>query len=130
MVQQNEFVNPWLARLEMTAQELGVEHRSWYETEVRENGREADLQRLAEVLDTTVSSAQRYASPLRLPTGEFLDHLCHRIEKVRALGLEIGDPALDNDTPMLLQNRLADQIRQAREALDERELGRVMPLRS
>ncbi len=119
MARQRDNLQPWLNLLRMTEEEVAETYRDWYEAAVTEMGRDAALAMFAQALYTSVGSAQRYASWTRLPAGEFLALLCHRIEKARGFELEVDDPRLDEDIWTLLQARLRDKVNRDAERLRE-----------
>lgn len=128
MARKNDNIQLWLDRMGMTVEEVAEKYREWYWAAVREMGRKAALEMIAQALYTTTSTAQRYASPNVLPAGEFLALVCYRIDKMRGFDLELDDPQLDDVISTLLQVRLADevnrdaeQLREDLDALDTRE---------
>lgn len=125
MARKNDNLQLWLEHLEMTVEEVAEKYRAWYAASVSELGRTAAREMLAEALYTSEGSVQRYASQNRLPAGEFLALLCHRIDKAQAFELEMDNPCLDDAILTLLQARLAkevsrdaDRVREDRQSLD------------
>ena len=128
MARKKDYLHLWIERLEMTEEEVAEQYWAWYEAAVKEMGRTAALEMLADALYTSESTVQRYASRKRLPAGEFLALICHRLEKSIGFGLELGDKALDNTILTLHQDRMAnivsrdaERLRRDRKALDEQE---------